>query len=524
MTQVLPAHPRGPPESASSDRPSSNDLQSTLVTSVTSATVPRPRAGRQKDPAWKLVDIDEDNSVWCRRCGKLIHTQGSNHIARVRRHVNDTCVKLSKPKITDTFKPKLQPTVLITFQERFAWWVYTTGMPLYKVEHRTLLAALQVLNPSIKLPSVFQLANSFLDGAYEKSIAIMQFELDGEIMTFKTDFLESVYTGAESHNVAFLAEDARRVIAKYKFLNVELLQPEFPDVFFHGCMCHALHLLVKDMVSNITWLDHLQTEYKRLVVLFKTSHKLWFRLRQLLKAKKLNMLAMPGDTRWDSLLACINSMLAAEDVLFFVVLGRNFLDVKTKKKRQARRLVLNLVTASDFVPKLKRAVALLKVVAKPMKDFEKNGTPVSDAYRLFLDLPKSVETCLKRYPRYCGADMDPTTRRNVETLLEQWFDNEDAANEVVLELVIAKRVFRCAPSSSASERNFSTHGYIHSKLCNQLVPERVEKLVHVYFNARNIQDVDMEMYSDLDDILRLVDCDEEDNGNRDNHNADFVYE
>ncbi|KAG3239418.1 hypothetical protein PI124_g15652 [Phytophthora idaei] len=230
MTQVLPAHPRGPPESASSDRPSSNDLQSTLVTSVTSAAVPRPRAGRQKDPAWKLVDIDEDNSVWCRRCGKLIHTQGSNHIARVRRHVNGTCVKLSKPKITDTFKPKLQPTVLITFQERFAWWVYTTGMPLYKVEHRTLLAALQVLNPSIKLPSIFQLANSFLDGAYEKSIAIMQFELDGEIMTLvsdgwtdinglavvnyiavagkKTDFLESVYIGAESHNVAFLAEDA----------------------------------------------------------------------------------------------------------------------------------------------------------------------------------------------------------------------------------------------------------------------------------------------------------------------------
>ncbi|KAG3096238.1 hypothetical protein PI124_g15651 [Phytophthora idaei] len=46
----------------------------------------------------------------------------------------------------------------------------------------------------------------------------------------------------------------------------------------------------------------------------------------------------------------------------------------------------------------------------------------------------------------------------------------------------------------------------------------------MYFNARNIQDDDMEMYSDLDDILRLVDCDEEDNGNRDNRDADFVYE
>ncbi|KAG6950103.1 hypothetical protein JG688_00014323 [Phytophthora aleatoria] len=125
---------RGPPRA---DQSACSNLQSTREKGVAVA-----RAGCQKDPAWKLVDIDEDNSVWCRRCGKLIHTQGSNHIARVRRHVNGTCVKLPKAKIMDTYKPKLQETVVTMFQEQFARWVYMTGMPFYKVEHSTLLAAL----------------------------------------------------------------------------------------------------------------------------------------------------------------------------------------------------------------------------------------------------------------------------------------------------------------------------------------------------------------------------------------------
>ncbi|KAE8983664.1 hypothetical protein PR003_g23817 [Phytophthora rubi] len=89
---------------------------------------------------------------------------------------------------------------------------------------------------------------------------------------------------------------------------------------------------------------------------------------------------------------------------------------------------------------------------------------------------------------------------------------------------IAKRVYRCTPSSSASERNVSSHGFIHSRLRNRLEPDRVEKLVHVYFNAGNIQDADMEMYSDLDDLLRLIDNDDEDDNTRDNRDADFVYE
>jgi hypothetical protein len=50
---------------------------------------------------------------------------------------------------------------------------------------------------------------------------------------------------------------------------------------------------------------------------------------------------------------------------------------------------------------------------------------------------------------------------------------------------IANVVFSCVASSAASERNFSTHKFIHSQVRNRLNCERTEKLVHIFFNSKN---------------------------------------
>ncbi|EGZ19815.1 hypothetical protein PHYSODRAFT_254830 [Phytophthora sojae] len=103
------------------------------------------------------------------------------------------------------------------------------------------------------------------------------------------------------------------------------------------------------------------------------------------------------------------------------------------------------------------------------------------------------------------------------------FDVWCGLNKFPLLQDIALRLFRCAASSAASERNFSAHAFIHSKLRNRLVPERVEKLVHIFFNAKNICDEDIERYSHLEDLLREAD-DEEDTEETDaNQSEDYVY-
>jgi hAT family C-terminal dimerisation region len=47
---------------------------------------------------------------------------------------------------------------------------------------------------------------------------------------------------------------------------------------------------------------------------------------------------------------------------------------------------------------------------------------------------------------------------------------------------ICLKLFTMATSSAASERNFSTTGFIHSKLRNCLAPASVQKLVYIKSN------------------------------------------
>lgn len=96
-------------------------------------------------------------------------------------------------------------------------------------------------------------------------------------------------------------------------------------------------------------------------------------------------------------------------------------------------------------------------------------------------------------------------------------------NEFPLLQAVAMQLFRCATSSSASERNFSTQGYIHSKLRNHLSPERVEKLVHIFFNAKNINADELSTYSHLEDLLRGEQDEESSDADDSNRDEDFVY-
>ena len=47
---------------------------------------------------------------------------------------------------------------------------------------------------------------------------------------------------------------------------------------------------------------------------------------------------------------------------------------------------------------------------------------------------------------------------------------------------ITTKLFSMATSSATAEQNFSTMGFIHSKLCNSLSPKTVGKLVFIKSN------------------------------------------
>lgn len=65
------------------------------------------------------------------------------------------------------------------------------------------------------------------------------------------------------------------------------------------------------------------------------------------------------------------------------------------------------------------------------------------------------------------------------TPLQYWSTNGRAWPDLQK---ICVKLFSMATSSAASERNFSTMGFIHSKLRNSLGTQSVEKLVYIKSN------------------------------------------
>ena len=55
---------------------------------------------------------------------------------------------------------------------------------------------------------------------------------------------------------------------------------------------------------------------------------------------------------------------------------------------------------------------------------------------------------------------------------------------------VAIRILLIPPTSAASERNWSTFGFIHSKLRNRLCEERVEKIVYIFWNLRILRAIE----------------------------------
>jgi hypothetical protein len=500
-------------------------------------------------------------------------------------------------------------------------WVYATGVSFNSIQHPLLQAALKKLHPGATVPTEHNIRNKLLDEAYNQSLSKLSSSLTGQMCTLTTDawtdtngesvinymavagknsfFLESHYTKAQSHDSSFLAEDIERIFDKYNFLEFcavvtdntstnkrmwEMMQSKFPRMFFHGCACHVLHLLVKDVVKALPWLTKLEQGCKKMVKLFRFTHKLRSDLRGRQTNQSLPALAIPGATRWGSLLKCFDTVLASEQCLYEIVSGRDFLVANTKKKKMQRRAVHDFVREKEFVPLLskflanlhaltiivyyvEKAVKVLGVWNKYLQIYEKDSTPLSAVYDIFEKMPddfvgvgltvqeRVVVTRLiaERFnflygdghgvaylldPRYCGAQMDDDTRENVTGFVSTWH-GETNEPDVVVELArffaysksaldkkstwltaivehkvtvlehwqgdrrfpllreIALRVFSASCSSSASERNFSTHAFVHSKLRNRLASDRVEKLVHVYFNGR--------VTADDEEDLQLID-------------------
>ncbi|KAE8894866.1 hypothetical protein PF003_g21103 [Phytophthora fragariae] len=200
-----------------------------------------------------------------------------------------------------------------------------------------------------------------------------------------------------------------------------------------------------------------------MVKFFKKHQLLWAELRRLQRLEEKNALVLPADTRWGTIEQCFASVLQSESILVSLVSQREFLKANSKEKKAKRSMTHNVITAPDFVPRLKRAIALLSVLSAAQKGYERSSRPISDVYRMFIELPQKYRDMRmpigelgviswildERFdfvygaahgvsylldPRYGGEGMEDDTREKVVEFIANWHGPEledDASAEVL---------------------------------------------------------------------------------------------
>ncbi|KAH9128828.1 hypothetical protein LEN26_007283 [Aphanomyces euteiches] len=332
------------------------------------------------------------------------------------------------------------------------------------------------------------------------------------------------------------------------------LRPKYPRMFFHGCASHALHLLAQDVVQAIAWLRQLVDGCKRLPTRqegtsfgFAGSHTLGNNTalsghglgigRNNLWACYARGFLVDSSKEKKSERRFLHDMVAEKSFVPSLTKGSELLELFTKSIRICERSetspsdvysmflvfddqVMSLDVSSNDKTALKRAVKRrfdfivsdvhgVAYLLDP-RYYGVGMNPVShDAAKDYIynwhgqDLEAAVVTELASYNEYVGrmGSIDPRSLRLLAegTMSPHQFWVMNTRFPLLRDVAVT--VFSCAVSSAASERNFSSFKFIHSRIRNRLSESRVEKLVHLFYNGK---------YKDteIDDLIHEVEADE----------------
>lgn len=285
---------------------------------------------------------------------------------------------------------------------------------------------------------------------------------------------------------------------------------------------------------------------KDVVLFFYNHHVPMADLKKAFNSSKLGGLVHPAPTRWGTIQGCFKSLRAADNVLNGLVSQRDFVTTGNANQREKRAAIKAIITNPDFVTKLDECIKILDPIDMFVKIFQSDAVPCSEVYNAFLYLEDKmneltnmdadkktylVKLVRKRFdfmygdahgvaylfdPRYLGDKMSRELRKEVEDFVFN-FPTPDGSTckERMEKLAQEYTAFRIdalnereqngfrfkmignsksvlqwwmAASSAASERNFSTFGFIHSKLRNRLSPKKVKKLVYIKTNMLQMVD------------------------------------
>ena len=546
--------------------------------SLISAKVERLRAHRKKHD--KGSQVNEKSSE--NPCDILSGSSSTIPAERIESpNSEEPAEPPAKRQRINLFQPQVSSFAVKTDQQsksnldhQVAKFFYACNIPFAVAEHPEFKKLVSTLRPGYTPPSRKQISGPLLDDVFNGINDSMADQLKGKKVTLLQDgwsdihnnpviahslhtgnsvhFVSAVETGSNKKTAAFCTSLAQKAMleASEKFccevsavvtdnekkMDVmrKELQKEDNELITYGCSAHLLNLVGQDLTpSNIICQIVEINKYFR-------NHHVPGALLSEFSSQGAVKPQIPGETRWNSQLDCVQTFLTNRPFMVMVIAqNEDVVDVR----------IVNLINNIGLLKEAKNLLDQLKPVASALDRLQSDHSTIADACEEWLKLLqeeslKPYQKTLKNrfqcavtphhilanmlHPKYRGSRLNSEQKEiGMQTILakdpnflpvmcsfqaesspfpksmfaEQCLQNvtpvvwwqcvkKTTSGEFHELCDYACSLLKLPASSSSIERVFSCFGLVQTKLRNRLGIEKASKLVTCYRHLRGTHELD----------------------------------
>lgn len=304
---------------------------------------------------------------------------------------------------------------------QLAKFFYAENIPFSVVESNFFKDFLGSLRPAFTnhIPSRYELSTSLLSDTYdEMKMKVNAYMNDVEKVCLVSDgwsnvrgdsiinfvltsprpiFYKSINATGDSHTGDFIGGELCKVIEEIGPEKVaavvtdnaanmksawQYVQKKYPHIFCVGCVAHGMHLLCKDLVTKVKWIQEVCEKGEAIVNYFWKHYRMKYELEEQQQRRYGRIIALKKycPTRWGTIHAMFKTLLDSKEALLAVA---GFVDTKAVVRT-------TLLDEESFWPKVSLIESLFQPIVQCLVEFEKDEPVLSTVYPKLYELQDAL--------------------------------------------------------------------------------------------------------------------------------------
>jgi len=294
---------------------------------------------------------------------------------------------------------------------QMARFFYAENIPFSMVESSFFKDFMGTLRPAFAnhIPSRYELSTPLLNGTYEEmKTKVSSYMNDVEKVCLVSDgwsnvrgdsiinfvfttprpiFYKSINATGESHTGEFIGAELCKVIEEIGPEKVaavvtdnaanmksawQYVQQKYPHIFCVGCVAHGMHLLCKDLITKIKWIQEVCEKSETIVNYFCKHYRTKHELEEQQQRRYGRVIALKKycPTRWGTIHAMFKCLMDSKEALLSVA---GFVDTKAVVRS-------TLLDEESFWTKVSIIESIFQPIVQCLVEFEKDDPVLSTVY------------------------------------------------------------------------------------------------------------------------------------------------